>query len=170
MNILLYILFNVFIINVYGKTKNNVIYEGIGDASFYYDINKNDLCTKIMKIKNYSELNGNTMCDTYNMTMKPPTLRNRNTNYIVAIPNNMLLNNRKKYCGKEIIVKTKNTQLTTKHKLIIWDGCKKCNDNGGLDFSGSVFVELFGNKSCSKGRLHNIKWEIVNNQLLEFNP
>lgn len=161
---IIFIILILFIINISGKD----IYNGVGNATFYYNINKKDKCAKKMGINEYPELNGIPKCETYNTSNKQYTLQERNTNYIIAIPNKMLNNNKKrnKYCGKELIIKVNNINL--KKKMFVWDGCERCNEDGGIDLSSYIFSLISKDKYCYNGILNNIKWEITDNQILNF--
>merc|ERR1712093_104540 len=93
------------------------------------------------------------------------TLAQRGSNRVVAMPSELLSGHLAEYCGKEVKV-TYNGK--TVDNLVIWDGCAACNGANGLDFSSTVFAEIFGEDNCSKGKIYDMSWEITGTQLWEY--
>jgi len=144
-----------------------VLHQGKGDATFYYDITGVGPCGPVNNIKTpFAENQGYTMCEGRNPS--PKRLIQYGTNNIVAMPNGILRNNLKKFCGKRVIVSV-NGKERSDLKLVIWDGCQACNGNGGLDFSSTVFAKLFGQNKCGAGRIKGaISYKIVDEQVIPF--
>lgn len=144
---------------VKAKKDMSVLFSGGGLGTLYYDMNGGGTCGPINGWYSYAETGGYAMCEP-NSGYK--TLAERGSNRVVAIPSNMLQGNQAKYCGKEISV-TYNGN--TVNNLILWDGCAACNSNGGLDFSSTVFAEVFGENNCGAGKLGGMTWEILDRQI-----
>ena len=140
---------------------------GAGDATFYYDINGGGTCGPANGISSYPETEGFSMCEWNNPT--PRTLGSYNTNNIVALPNQILNGNLSKYCGKKVVV-TIDGKERDDLNLYIWDGCEACNANNGLDFSSTIFGDLFGEGRCGEGRIEGeLSWKIVDEQVEPYN-
>ena len=144
----------------------NTLLTGAGDATFYYDIHGGGTCGPANGISSYPETSGYAMCEWYNPN--PKELKSYNTNNIVAMPNHLLNGNLDKFCGKKVVV-TIDGHERDDLNLVIWDGCEACNANDGLDFSSSIFGNLFGAKRCGEGRIKGeLKWKIVDHQVMPF--
>ena len=139
---------------------------GAGDATFYYDVNGAGTCGPANGISSYAETDGYGMCEWYNPN--PRTLRDYGTNNIVAMPNQILGGNLATYCGKKVIVSI-DGQERDDLNLFIWDGCEACNGNDGLDFSSTIFGDLFGEGRCGEGRIQGeLSWRITDEQVQGF--
>jgi hypothetical protein len=137
------------------------------DMSFYYDLNGAGTCGPANGISSYIESNGYAMCEP---NAGYQTLRERNTNNIVAIPVSLLSQNKAAYCGKRIIA-TVNGVERKDLNLVVWDGCvaNDANGNGGLDLSSTMFAELVGAERCGEGRIQNeLSWKIIDEQLIDW--
>jgi hypothetical protein len=137
------------------------------DISFYYDINGAGPCGAINGILNYPETNGYAQCEP---NAGYQTLKQRNTNNIVAIPVSLLTQNKAAFCGKRIIASVNGVERTDL-KLVVWDGCvaNDASGNGGLDVSSSIFAELVGIERCGEGRIKNeLTWRIVDEQVIDW--
>ena len=139
---------------------------GAGDATFYYDINGGGTCGPANGISAYPETGGYCMCEGSNPN--PRVLGDYGTNNIVAMPNSLLGGNLGTYCGKKVIVSV-DGQERDDLDLFIWDGCEACNANDGLDFSSTIFGDLFGEDRCGEGRISGeLSWRIVDEQVQPF--
>jgi len=137
------------------------------DISFYYDVNGAGTCGPANGISSYPETTSYAMCEP---NAGYQTLKERNTNNIVAIPVSLLSRNKAAFCGKRVIA-TVNGIERADLKLAIWDGCV-ANDapgNGGLDVSSTTFADLVGSERCAEGRIKNeLSWRIVDEQLIHW--
>lgn len=158
------ILFIVFVL-ITKILANNIIYKGNGNITYYYNIDKNqkdDYC-----VNGAPELNFKTQCESYTPGKNQINLKDRNSDYIVAIPN-YLLNNRKKYCGKKINIIKNGKTINFDKPLFVWDGCERCNKDKGIDLSSYIFKKLSKSKSCFEGILSKIEWNIEDEQIMKF--
>ncbi|TWU71472.1 hypothetical protein ED733_003038 [Metarhizium rileyi] len=150
------------------KGVTDTIFSGHGFATYYYDIENVKACGTDFVNQNQ----GYVACS-------PGTARSLNqigTNYLVAMNNTELQKNRKKYCGKRVIVTVNGEKSTL--PFFIGDGCERCgggpltgpwNPVGapGLDFSYSALSEL-STQACSAGHIE-LSWEIADEALFQFN-
>jgi len=145
----------------------HVLYQGRGDATFYYDITGVGPCGPANGIRSpFPENQGYAMCEW--TSPNPKRLIQYGTNNIVAIPNQLLRPNIRKFCGKRVIVSV-NGKERSDLRLVVWDGCEACNGNGGLDFSSTIFAKLFGQNRCAAGRIKGeITYKIVDEQVIPF--
>lgn len=74
-------------------------------------------------IEEYVEMKGRALCEPW---QNAKTLKERNTNLIVALPLQKMKSNTKEYCGKEVIAHYKGKTIGG---LIAWDGCVACDSN-----------------------------------------
>jgi len=139
------------------------ILTGLGQGTLYYDLNGGGTCGPANGWTHFAETNGYGMCEP-NAGYK--TLAQRGSNRVVAMPSNMLSGRQSEYCGKEVVVTFGGK---TVDNLILWDGCAACNSNNGLDFSSTVFAEIFGEDNCNKGRIDGMSWEITSKQIWNLN-
>jgi hypothetical protein len=141
------------------------ILTGAGDATFYYDINGGGTCGPVNGINSFPETGGYCMCEGTNPN--PHILSDYGTDNIVAMPNQLLGGNLAQYCGKKVIPSINGVAMDL--GLFIWDGCEACNANDGLDFSSTVFGELFGADRCAEGRISGeLTWVITDEQVIPF--
>jgi len=154
-----------------GTSSKNVLLASVAgqaiDATFYYDMNGPGTCGASQGIKDFGIEGGYTFCEPSDVS-KAKTLKQRGTNNIVAMPSSILAANPSKYCGKKVVV-TWEGKKRDDLPLFIWDGCEKCNENDGLDFSSTVFGDIAGTANCGAGRIPNkMTWEIVDETLLPY--
>ncbi|CAD6573642.1 MAG: hypothetical protein CYPHOPRED_005185 [Cyphobasidiales sp. Tagirdzhanova-0007] len=138
------------------------IYSGSGQGTFYFDITGAGPCGAVNGLTSYPETNGYAMCEP---SSGYKTLAARGSNKVVAIPSGILTGNEAKYCGKAVSVTWNGNTVSD---LIVWDGCEACNGNSGLDFSSTVFAEVFGNSNCAAGRMDGLTWEILDQQVWSY--
>ena len=156
-------LFTIFL--AVQASTNDILYQGGGDSTFYYDITGVGPCGPPNGIYTpFPENEGYAMCEWYNPN--PKRLIEYGTNNIVAIPNGILRDNIRNYCGKRVIVTIDGVERSD-IPLVVWDGCEACNENGGLDFSSTMFAELFGENRCVEGRIRGeMTFRIVDEQII----
>jgi hypothetical protein len=137
------------------------------DITFYYDINGAGPCGPVNGIASFSETNGYAACEP---SAGYQTLKERNTNNIVAIPVSLLSQNKASFCGKRVVA-TVNGVERNDLNLVIWDSCvaNDARGNGGLDVSSTIFADLVGTDRCGEGRIKNeLSWRIVDDQLIDW--
>lgn len=143
------------------------IYNGTGFGTYYYDIKQTKACGADFSLQNQ----GYVECS----HIKPLSLNDMNTNYVVAMNHTLLKDNLSTYCGKRVVVTVNGVKSDL--PLFIGDGCERCgtgNEDGpwnpagapGLDFSYEVLSGLSAS-ACDAGHI-DISWEVVDEVLYDF--
>lgn len=146
-------------------TKKNYIAAAYGDAGYYYDINGGGTCGPVIGINSFPMTNHRPMCEGYNSHR---TLRDYETNNIVAIPGRLFKHYKGALCGKRVIVSV-NGKERTDLNLVVWDGYLD-NGDSGLRFSSTIYAELFGKNKCAKRIISGeLSWRIVDDEIIRYN-
>ena len=143
----------------------SILHQESGKGTYYYDSNSNTC----IEDEVFPEGNGITACESYTPGPNQKTILERNTNYIVAINNDLLQedNGREKYCGKRVLVKYNG--ISVDKTFFVWDGCQACRFDSIIDFSLSALLDIESN-TCFLGIVPGIYWTIIDEQVLEFVP
>lgn len=67
------------ILNLHNKT--DILLKDSDDATFYYNVKKEDICSKTMNILHYPELDGVPLCETYNYVRHIIQIKNKTNNH-----------------------------------------------------------------------------------------
>lgn len=137
---------------------------GTADGTYYYDVRSpcpQDFLT-------YYPLVSPTMCESYTPEFNPQTLRQRNSNNIIAI--GQLLTNpnlRPTFCGKQVIVTYKGKQVKAPDggDFVVWDGCEAC----AINFSVSG-LRAVNSQACKLGVVPGVSYQITSVQVIPFIP
>lgn len=169
---IIYCLFTLFYL-----VNSKIIYKGSGDITYYYNVG-NDPCKLIDNPSDLFDRNiftyqneGYPECDINGY--KNLSIIGKHNN-IIAIPNRLLntIENKKKFCGKQLNLYINNKKVRFTYPLIVQDGCEECNNNGGIDISTTLLYKIFGMNGCKEGRISNIttnmKYYIIDKQIIEY--
>lgn len=150
-----------------GSMSHDVIFNGTGFGTYYYDVTRVDVCGTSFSNQNLGDVECSFAAGL--------SLDNINSNYVVAMNHTQLVNDPAKYCGKRVVVSVNGQR--SPQPLFIGDGCARCaqgsltvwnpEEAAGLDFSYSVLNELMGNQACTAGYT-KITWEILDDTLYNF--
>jgi hypothetical protein len=95
------------------------------------------------------------------------TLATYGSNYIVAISNAVISAN-PSYCGKRLQAYVNETLVDK--VFVVWDGCLRCNQDYGVDFSSTAFADLFGESHCPDGvESSGFRWELMKEVIYDAN-
>ncbi|KAK5992344.1 hypothetical protein PT974_05748 [Cladobotryum mycophilum] len=145
----------------------NVINNGTGFGTYYYDIKQTKACGADFSLMNQ----GNVECNRGALS-----LNKINSNNLVAMNHTLLAGNLAKYCGKRVVVTVNGVKSNV--PFFIGDGCERCgtgssnnhqwNPTGapGLDFSYSQLSAL-NNNACFAGHI-DLSWEITDETVFNF--
>lgn len=146
----------------------NIIYSGTGFGTYYYDIQQ----PYLLDGTDFTSQNkGNVTC-----SGSPLSLDQIQSNYLVAMNNTQLAEDRNLYCGKQVIVEVNGVAHDL--PLFIGDGCLRCAEGPasstvwnpqaapGLDFSYSVLSEL-SSDAYNAGHVE-ISWQILDQAVYDF--
>lgn len=136
-------------------TAKDLIANGIGKASYSYDIQNPVRCGVDLTNRN----NGPLVCGLDRLTPNQV-----NSSYIVAMNDTELRGNLERYCGKRVIIKVDGK--ASPERFFIGDGCQACATSPILALSYSA-VEQLNPNICYEG-LTDISWEILDEDVYPF--
>lgn len=136
-------------------------------GTFYYDI-RGAVCPGIIT---FPENDGYPSCASFAPGPNQLTLRQLNSNNVIAIDNNLLGSNRAKYCGKKVIVTYNGQQITAPDggDFFVWDGCAACIGGTIIDFSLSGLQRVTAN-ACTVGKVPGVSFRVVDVVVRQFVP
>ncbi|GFR40019.1 hypothetical protein Agub_g554 [Astrephomene gubernaculifera] len=145
----------------------SVLYSGSGSGTYYFDIKT----TCPSEPRGYPETDGYPSCASWTPGPNQQTLRQVNTNNVVAIDNNVLSANRAKLCGKKVLVYRNGVQVKAPDggDFFVWDGCAACIGGGRIDFSVSGLKSVSAD-GCNQGVVPGVSWQVVDVQVRQFVP
>lgn len=161
---------------LFSQINAKIIYKGSGDITYYYNIGK-DPCKKI---DNPGNLSNGDIFENQNKGFPECDIKGKKQlnkyihNNIIAIPNKMLKTSKdkKRYCGKELLIYINGKKVKYKYPLVVLDGCEECNNNGGIDISTTLLHTMYGIEGCRDGRLGNIstkmEYHIIDKQIIKY--
>jgi hypothetical protein len=106
----------------------------------------------------YPELSVATMCEPW---QAPKTVKERNTNLIVALPQSMMAGKTKEYCGKEVIATFEGKTIGG---LVAWDGCMACNDNVSTNMHPHFQLDRLTDYTITAGRIGLLCYRLWSNR------
>jgi hypothetical protein len=141
------------------------LYSGSGSGTYYYDVRTQ--CPQ--DTNGYPETDGYAACESYAPGPNQQTLRQGNTDNVVAIDMNLLKANRAQLCGKQIIVSYNGAPVSAPDggDFYVWDGCAACVGGGRIDFSVSGLENVDPN-ACELGVVPGVSWQVVDVQSRPF--
>lgn len=141
------------------------LYAGSGSGTYYYDVR-----TQCPQNPNgYPETDGYATCESFSPGPNQKTLRQGNSDNVVAIDMNVLKVNRAGLCGKKIIVTHNGAPVSAPDggDFYVWDGCAACVGGGRIDFSVSGLRNADPN-ACNLGVVPGVSWQVVDVQSRPF--
>ena len=146
-------------------TPEGSLYSGSGSATYYYDVKTH--CPQ--DPGGYPETDGYPACASYTPGPDQQTLRQINSNNVVAIDMNFLGADRAALCGKEVTVTYNGEKVTPPDggSFFVWDGCAACVGGGRLDFSVSGARQV-QKDACWVGVVPGISWSVSHKQVKKF--
>ena len=147
------------------STPEGSLYSGSGSATYYYDVKT----TCPQHPGGYPETDGYPACASFTPGPDQQTLRQVNSNNVIAMDMNILAADRAGLCGKEVTV-THNGKVVTPPdggSFFIWDGCAACVGGVRLDFSVSGARQV-QEDACWVGVIPGISWSVSNKQIKKF--
>ena len=151
-----------------GALTQDVMFSGEGFGTYYYDVFDMDGCAT-----GYQGMENGLVECSLEVAL---TLKQINSDYVVAMNHTQLAADLGKWCGKRVIVSV-NGQPSSM-PFFIGDGCERCGTGSpdsatwnpagapGLDFSFAALNEL-NSLACAQGHI-DISWEIVDEQIYNF--
>lgn len=145
---------------------------GTQTGTYYYSTNKR--CPG--EPNGYPELDGYPTCISFTPGTNQKTLRQINSNNIVAIDSNILSNNRGRYCGKQVNIYKNGVKVAApdqnpdgSREFYVFDGCQACIGGGRIDLSVNGLQNVDPN-ACNLGVVPGVTWQVVDKVVATFNP
>ncbi|BEI85617.1 hypothetical protein CcaverHIS002_0510180 [Cutaneotrichosporon cavernicola] len=149
-----------------------VLFEGSGyRATVYYGVNDGDVCGAAnggpfpSRWADTSGINDGYPKCTSNLQSEAKTLRQYNSNRIVAMNANMVANDVEYWCGKEVqIFGPDGKQIVLDEgPFVLMDGCAACTTASIIDVSALAFTQLSGGKCGNNPEGFSVK--VIDNDL-----
>ncbi len=144
-----------------------MLYSGTGVGTYFYD--QSSKCPKDKG--EYKALEQVPICSKQTGPRKR-TLRQLNSNNVVAIDVSLLTRNKATLCGKKVLVFYNGTQVAAPNggDFFVWDGCATCKaPPGGIDLSLSGLKNAYAD-ACNIDKVPCISWAVVDEQVYGYTP
>ena len=147
------------------STSSGGVYSGSGSATYYYDVKT--MCPQ--DPNGYPENKGIPKCASNTPGPNQKSLKEVNSNNVVAMDNTVLSKDRAKYCGKEITIMHNGAKVNPPDggSFYIWDGCAACIGGGRIDLSVSG-ARLVSSDACNRGVIPGVTWSVSDKQVKAF--
>ena len=138
---------------------------GTQSGTYYYSTNK--VCPS--EPNGYPELDGYPSCASFTPGPNQQTLRQVNSNNIVAIDAGLLSGDRARYCGKQVNIFKNGQQVFAPDggNFFVWDGCDACRGGSRIDLSVNGLQNVDPN-ACQLGVVPGVTWQVVDRTIKQF--